>query len=112
MYRFRFLPLQEEEFHHGSLLMVHQLGPLDVHFDMLMKRPVSDQSVRIKQGMGIQMCPCYDQGLWNPVQSRDRRGGHYFLHLFSVPFLVQEHTPQSQKQMVCLVIRYCPKETH
>jgi hypothetical protein len=42
MTRFVLLPLHEKEFHHASLLMFLDLGPVNVSVDIVMKRSVRD----------------------------------------------------------------------
>jgi hypothetical protein len=84
MYRFGLLPLQEEKFHHRSLLMILDFGTLNGPFDFLLGRPVRNSTVAIDQRMRIQIWSCicnqlrviyprYDQGVQNPVQSWNRR---------------------------------------
>jgi hypothetical protein len=55
MYRFGSLPLQEEKFHHTSLLMILDFDPLNVRFDFLMGQSVGNSNVAIEQRMGIQI---------------------------------------------------------
>jgi hypothetical protein len=55
MYLFGPLPLQEERFHHASLLMILHFDPLKVRFDLLMAQSVGESAVAIKVRMEIQI---------------------------------------------------------
>jgi hypothetical protein len=55
MYHFGSLPLQEETFHHASLLMILHFDPLNGYFDFLMGQSLGNSTVAIEQRMEIQI---------------------------------------------------------
>jgi hypothetical protein len=55
IYRFGSLLLQEEKFHHASLLRILHFDTLNVHFDFLMGQSVGNSTMAIEQRMEIQI---------------------------------------------------------
>jgi hypothetical protein len=49
------LPLQEEKFHHASVLMILNFAPVKVRFDFLMRQSLGNSTVAIEQRMEIQI---------------------------------------------------------